>query len=178
MKTLMNYPFHVPFLRNIFNISLLGIGLWIIGGIHAWLAILYVLYCLAAATIIMPKLRCTRCFYHARRCSTGFGLISGLLYRKDHCHAFTDGIWHNIFLLPIAGFPLLGALWRIFFWKDIRSTLLGLTLMGIIAGLLTEHLNLGCKACRELAGCPVRWIIGTPAEPIDIDKQKPDTLNL
>jgi len=162
MKEVENYPIHVPLLRNLFNVSLLTIGLWILGGIHSGLALLYGLYCLAAATIIMPALRCTRCFYHGRRCSTGFGLLAGLFYRKDSCHSFTDGIWHNVFLLPIGLFPVGGALWRVLFWRDGLSLWLSFGLVLIIAGLLTEHATLGCRSCRELAGCPARWVVGTP----------------
>ncbi|MEW5800868.1 MAG: hypothetical protein AB1847_02075 [bacterium] len=163
MKEFENYPFYIPFLRNLFNLGLLTIGIWTLGGIHPWLAILYGLYCLAAATLIMPGLRCTRCFYHGRRCSTGFGLVAGLIYRKDTRHTFTDGIWHNVFLLPIGLFPLGGALWRILFWKDSLSLWLGFGLILTLAGLLTEHANLGCRHCRELAGCPARWVVASPA---------------
>jgi len=160
MKKFDNYPFYIPFLRNIFNLSLCGLGLWILGELHFGLAILYGAYCLAATTFIMPKLRCTRCFYYARRCSTGFGFVAGLFYKKNGRHSFTDGIWHNIFLLPLGLFPLGGALWRIFFWRDKMSILLALWLIFILAGLLTEHAILGCRACRELAGCPARWVTG------------------
>ena len=163
MKEVDNYPIHVPLLRNLFNVSLLTIGLLILGGIHPCLALVYGLYCLAAATMIMPGLRCTRCFYHGRRCSTGFGLLAGLFYQKDSCHSFTDGIWHNVFLLPIGLFPLGGALWRVLFWRDSLSLWLSFGLTLIIAGLLTEHANLGCRACRELAGCPARWVVAAPA---------------
>ena len=162
------YPFYVPFLRNLFNISLLIIGLWILMGSHKAFAVLYGVYCLAATTVIMPKLRCTRCYYHGHRCSTGFGLVSGLLYQKDHNHAFIEGIWHNIFLLPIALIPLGGALWRIFVRQDNQSIWLCLGLVVIIAGLLIEHATLGCKSCRELKGCPARWVTG-PAKSLSPD---------
>lgn len=158
-----NYPIYVPLLRNLFNLALLGLGLWTLAGIHLSLAILYGLYCLAAAIMIMPGLRCTRCFYHGRRCSTGFGLVAGLLYRKDTHHVFTDGVWHNVFLLPIGLFPLAGAVWRIIFWQDRLSLWLGLGLVVVVGGLLTEHALLGCRSCRELAGCPARWVVGSPA---------------
>jgi hypothetical protein len=160
MRDLENYPFYVPFLRNMFNLGLFGLGIWILGGLHAGLAVFYALYCLAAALFIMPRLRCTRCFYHGRRCSTGFGLVAGLLYRKDLRHAFTDGIWHNIFLVPLGLLPLGGALWRMAFWRDSRSIWLGAALIGILGGLLTEHATLGCRVCRELGGCPARWVAG------------------
>ncbi|MEW6380906.1 MAG: hypothetical protein AB1611_15035 [bacterium] len=168
MKEVENYPIYVPILRNMFNLSLLGLGLWILGGLHYSLALLYGFYCLAAATMIMPALRCTRCYYHGRRCSTGFGLLAGLLYRKDTCHAFTEGIWHNVFLLPIGLFPLGGAAWRIIFIRDSASLWLGSGLVLVITGLLTEHACLGCRSCKELAGCPARWVTGQPAptEPV------------
>jgi hypothetical protein len=163
MKEAENYPVHIPLLRNLFNLSLLCLGLWILGGIHPALAWFYGLYCLAAATVIMPGLRCTRCIYHGRLCSTGFGLLAGWFYRRDSRHSFTDGVWHNVFLLPIGLLPLSGALWRIFFWRDTLSLWSGFGLVLIIAGLLSEHATLGCRSCRELAGCPARWVAGSPA---------------
>ena len=167
-KNSKDYPFYVPFLRNLFNISLFSMALWILMGLHNGLALLYGLYCLAATIVIMPKLRCTRCFYYGHRCSTAFGLFSRLLYRKDQFHSFTEGIWHNIFLLPIGLFPLGGALWRIFFWRDNQSIWSCLGFVAILAGLLIEHATLGCKVCRELKGCPARWVIG-PIKPLPPD---------
>lgn len=159
MKPKNEYPFFIPFLRNIFNLTLLGLGLIVLGQIHPFFAFFYGGYCLLAAFFLMPKLRCTRCCYHNLRCSTGFGLISGLLYAKDHQHSFTDGIWHNVFLLPIGLIPLSGALWRVLIWRDTQSLWLGLAVVMILAGLLTEHANLGCRACQELPGCPARFVV-------------------
>ena len=158
MKKIDTYPLYIPFLRNLFNISLFSLALYILWGLHAGLSFFYGLYCLAAAFFIMPKLRCTRCFYHKRICSTGFSIIAGKFYKKDPQHTFTEGIWHNICLIPIGLIPLGGALWRMVFWKDSISIWTGILFILILTGLLIEHATLGCSLCHELPRCPARWV--------------------
>ncbi len=148
MNPFNHYPFYIPFLRNLFNIALVSLGLWTLAGLHPGLAVVYALYCLAMVLLIMPRSRCTKCFYHGRRCSTGFGLVAGLLYSRDRCHSFTDGLWYNLFLPPVAIFPLTGALWRIIFYRDSQCLWLGIGLSIIILGLLTEQTQLCFGVCR------------------------------
>ena len=152
MKFYNNYPIYIPLLRNICNTSLVTMGIIILAHIHIWFVILYLIYCFLAAFIIMPILRCTKCYYHQRLCSTGFSLIAQRSYKNRGNCSFKSGAWHNIFLLPIALIPFCGAIYLLFH-PTLKNIILSALLILSIAAILIEHGCLGCYNCKELNQC-------------------------
>ncbi|MGA1868135.1 MAG: hypothetical protein ACMUJM_06265 [bacterium] len=154
-----NYPPYIPLLRTICNICLVTIGIITLAHIHIWLVILYCIYCSLAAFVIMPKLRCTKCFYHTRLCSTGFSLIARRFYKHKENALFKKGAWHNIFLIPIAFFPLGGGIYLLLFHPSLKHIMLLFLVALSIAAILIEHGCLGCSQCKELDQCIARTVI-------------------
>jgi len=152
MKFYYNYPVYIPLIRNICNAALVIAGIMTLASINIWFVILYLIYCLLAAFIIMPRLRCTKCFYHQKLCSTGFSLIAKRLYKKKENCSFKENMWHNIFLLPIALIPLSGALYLLVH-PSLKNILLFSSVLSAIVGILTEHAHFGCYNCKELEQC-------------------------
>lgn len=153
MKFYSNYPVYIPFLRNICNTALVITGIVTLANINIWFIILYIAYCLLAAFFIMPLLRCTKCFYYQKLCSTGFSLVAQRLYKKKINSSFKEGMWHNIFLLPIALIPLSGAIYLLAAQPSYKNTILFSLVILSIASILTEHACFGCYNCKELKKC-------------------------
>ncbi|MGA1823308.1 MAG: hypothetical protein ACMUIP_01500 [bacterium] len=148
-----NYPAYIPILRTTFNVSLVTTGLITLLHVNIWIAVLYILYCFCAALIIMPKLRCTKCYYHKGLCSTGFSLIAQRLHKNSSNKPFKSGAWHNIFLIPIAFIPIGGGIYLLFSHCSTKNMILLSLVLLSFAAILIEHGCLGCYNCKELEQC-------------------------
>lgn len=151
------YPFHTPLTRTVLNLCVVAVGILILFrefGIFAVLA--YLLY-LIFVVFYMTKVRCTRCYYHKRLCSTGFGKISSL-YKKDSKHRFTEGQANNIFLAFVVLIPLILLLMRLILDFNWTRVYLLLILLVVVFVTLFEHLILGCTHCYERNHCITKSI--------------------
>ncbi|HAW60391.1 MAG TPA: hypothetical protein DCW86_02835 [Actinobacteria bacterium] len=151
-----DYPFYIPLLREILNLSIIGVGVLILVRLGSGFVLFYLLYVLFVI-FLLTKLRCTRCYHHGRLCSTGFGKLAGLLYPKDTKHCFVEGLVYNLFLFLIPLIPLVAIIFLLV--EDFTCLELGylLVLLFLMAATVVEHLMLGCQHCHELEGCLTRW---------------------
>ena len=159
MKHLHNYPVYIPILRNILNLLLFCSGTYLLYNLNLYIALVYISYCLLAAIVLLPKLRCTVCAHFGTICSTGFGKVSSLFFNKNNKLPFKYGLWYNLFLLPIVIIPILGSLILIgnnnYFSYIYTLVIFYLALLLI----LLEHGYFGCLNCEELENCPANLVI-------------------
>ncbi|MDI6892222.1 MAG: hypothetical protein QMD08_04430 [Actinomycetota bacterium] len=154
-KVWEDYPIYVPLLREILNLSIIGVGVLILMRLGSGLVLFYVLYVLFVV-FLLTKLRCTRCYHHGRLCSTGFGKLAGFLYPRDTKHRFVEGLAYNFLLFLVPLIPLVAVIFLLI--EDFTYLGLGylLVLLLLMAATLAEHLILGCLHCHELEGCLTR----------------------
>lgn len=152
-----SYPFYTPLIRTILNLSVVIIGVIILFRELGLIAVIAYLSYITLVAFYMTKVRCTRCYYHKKLCSTGFSLLSSI-YKKDLKHKFVEGQVNNLFLLFVPLIPLISLLIKLFLDFSWTRVYLLLILIAQVFMTLFEHLILGCTNCYERDRCITRVI--------------------
>jgi hypothetical protein len=86
MKDLEEYPFAFVLGQNLFFILYFGIGF--LGMLSLQIAsfpivsFAYGLFLVLMLVFVLRKHLCTNCYYYGKMCSTGWGLLFALLFKK------------------------------------------------------------------------------------------------
>jgi len=84
---LENYPISCVIGQNIFFLAYFGIGfigmlpLRILG--FPIISVLYALFLIIMLLFVLRKHLCTHCYYYGKLCSTGWGKLSALMFKKN-----------------------------------------------------------------------------------------------
>ncbi len=117
------------------------------------LSVIYALFLVVMLVFVLRKHLCTNCYYYDRWCSTGWGKLASLLYRKDSGNydlgiklaGFTWGIG---VALPLI-FPFLMIFWKHGFgWLPLWILFIFLTLV-----VMLWHKK-SCSRCKMAKSCP------------------------
>ena len=84
---LENYPIGCVIGQNIFFLAYFGIGfigmlpLQILG--FPIISVLYALFLIIMLLFVLRKYLCTHCYYYGKICSTGWGKLTALMFKKN-----------------------------------------------------------------------------------------------
>jgi len=123
---------------------------------NPWLGAAYLLLCIVTVVVVM-RYRCSYCYYHGKRCSSGFSLIATRLFKKRSPEQFATPqtlMPAMIISLPVLLLPLLGAIALVLLTGTLLAwALLVANLLMFVPGFAKKSLY--CSHCkqREL-GCP------------------------
>ncbi len=149
-----SYPKPVIIIRWIVLAIAFILGIYILWGIKDVVGLAYVIYSLAALTLILPLSRCASCFYHGKACNTGWGKVAAYLFPKGDESKYVDNYSYSIFLHLLWLIPLLGALFRLIRSRNVLTLSL---FAGYVLVLLLEKIvlkKLGCVKCHQREFCP------------------------
>lgn len=158
---LEKYPFGFIIGQNIFYIVYFGIGF--VGllplQIHGFpvVSVFYVLFLATMLLLVLRKHLCTHCYYYGKLCSTGWGELSALMFKKGSGN-YQLGIklagitWIFATIIPIVG--IIGALVLSYSF---------LTLIFLILFLLLTPVNFishkrACEKCKMRFICPASMV--------------------
>jgi hypothetical protein len=135
-----------------------GTGALIFYLIHQWAAAAYLVLC-AGVLVMSTYFRCRFCVYYGKRCTSGLGLISRMLFRKGDPAGFCDP--KNIFPVAIPSFGMLllplaaGVAWAFLHFSPAIVLLTGFYFTVAMIGGYFFQRNVTCKDCAQgRAGCP------------------------
>lgn len=160
-KGFEEYPITIEIGQNLFFLIYFGIGfigllpLKIFG--ISLISLLYMIFLVIMLLFVLRKNLCTNCYYYGKRCSTGWGKLSSLMF-KEKSGNYKLGIklagitWGLATLIPIVG---------IIISLILKFTMHRLVLLGLFI-LLTPlnfilHKN-SCKRCKMRDICPASML--------------------
>jgi len=174
IKRFDTYPFSRIMPRWILGIAEICISIYLVITFHANMGLLYSAYWVFSLFVLLPLIRCSKCYYYGKRCNTGWGLWAGFAFPKDEQKYFHAGyaltflIW-PLRLLPIA-IGLLNLLNKLTFLSD---GIFGIYLLVIIIHRLYYRL-FNCPVCYQKKCCPVYDPLILKQDPSSVDKNQLD----
>ena len=149
-----DYPLYTVLLRWLFLAVAFGLGIYILLKFKDILAYIYVFYGAICLTLILPLSRCVYCYYHGRRCDSGFGKVAAYLFPKgDESRYPAKYVYFSLTYL----FWLFPGLLGLIHLLRKRSSEALLIFLAFLLALLLERVilrKLGCKNCHQREICP------------------------
>ncbi len=149
------YPIFLVAIKWIFGMIELGGGVFILLKYNDLLGIFYGIYVVSVGAFVLPLSSCKYCFYYGKRCHSGWGWITSLLYEKGKPKFFEQSFVWRIFLYPIWLIPFIGALALIMRLRNLESLII---FAGYSLILFLNHRSLmkylACKTCAQKYICP------------------------
>ncbi len=152
-----NYPLGYVIGQNIFFLAYFGVGfigmlpLQIYG--FPVISVLYILFLIIMLLFVLRKHLCTHCYYRGKLCSTGWGKLSALMFKKNSGN-YQLGIklasitWMLATAIPIAGIVLALILNYSF------SNLIFLILFILLTPVNFISHKRACEKCKMKFICP------------------------
>lgn len=141
----------------------LMMALWIALGtiacwfVHPYAAWAYLATALVTVGLALRKLVCTNCYYYGKRCATGWGKLSALLFRKGPIENFSTSVgikvapltYGLLSLVPLV-LVIAAMLWG-FTWAKL-AVLLALLGVSFYSGAIARRK--ACAGCKMSTICP------------------------
>lgn len=154
------FPTQLVALAILLSLSTYAIGAYILAGFGLWVAILYLLYCLAIELNVVRR-SCVSCYYYGKVCCFGKGKLCALMFKKKEPRTFTERKITMLDLLPdmlVGVIPILGGI--VLTVKDFSWLILALTGAVVVlsfGGTAVLRGRFACKYCKQRdLGCPAQ----------------------
>jgi hypothetical protein len=153
------YPYSIILTRWILTAVEMGLATFFVIRFRFELGVAFLAYGVVCVFLLLPVIRCVRCYYYGKRCNFGWGVMVSKLFPR------VEGESHA----SMYGFTIL-------FWP-LRILPVGVGLLGIYGGILGEfkmipqglfaiyllvilvhrwfYRSLACTRCHQREGCPV-----------------------
>ncbi|KPL00518.1 MAG: hypothetical protein AMJ91_04355 [candidate division Zixibacteria bacterium SM23_73_3] len=148
------YPKYVIIIRWIILGVAFALGVYILLDLKEALGVLYVIYSVAALTLVLPLSRCVSCYYHGKACHTGWGKVAAYLFPKEDESKFVAHYSYAIFLHLLWLIPLLASFFQLLRKRDVLALIIFFSYLLI---LLMERITLkklACARCHQREFCP------------------------
>ena len=149
------YPWRKILPRWFFGGLEAGISTYMVIGFSLDLGLVFSSYWIFSMLVLLPLIRCTKCYYYGKRCNTGWGLLAFFAFPKGEEIYFQSGYALTFLLWPLrilpAGIGLLNLLDGLSFVPD---GLFGIYLIMMILHRL-YYRSSNCPRCQQKEVCPV-----------------------
>jgi len=154
---LEEYPKASIILGNLTMILWIALGTIACWFLHPLIAWIYLAAAIIMVGVILRKLVCTNCYYYGKWCSTGWGKLSALLFKRGNMENFDTSI--GLKLAPIT----YGLLSLIPLICIVISMVLGFAILKVVVLLLLLLVSFysgfvnrkkACANCRMKLICP------------------------
>ncbi len=158
-----NYPIGCVIRQNIFFLAYFGIGLigmlplQILG--FPIISALYALFLILMLLFVLRKHLCTHCYYYGKLCSTGWGKLSALMFKKKSGNYQLGVKLAGITWILATTIPIVGIILALFL--DYSSS----NLIFLILFILLSPVNFishkkACEKCKMRFICPASMTKG------------------
>jgi hypothetical protein len=149
------YPWLKIWPRWILGVAEVGLSIYLMISFNFQFGLFFSAYWVLSLFVLLPFIRCTKCYYYGKRCNTAWGLLAKFTFPKGDPIYFQAGYALTVLLWPLRIFPIgLGLLWLLdglTFYPD--------GLFGIYIGIIILHRvytrAANCSVCRQQHVCPV-----------------------
>jgi hypothetical protein len=154
-QKLDSYPWSKILPRWLLGGIEIGISIYLVIGFHMYFGLAYAAYWIFSLFVLLPLIRCTKCYYYGKRCNTAWGLWARFAFPPGDQVYFTAGYALTFLLWPLRFFPIaFGLLNTIGGFTFIPDGLFGIYLVAIILHRL-YYRRVNCPVCYQQGICPV-----------------------
>lgn len=152
-----NYPYKTVCISVSLTFLSYFLGFLIAFTLNPIFGIIYLIICILTILISM-KFRCSYCYYHGKRCNSGFGLVSAIIYKEGDKNEFGNPKYVGITALFSFGtmiLPLIGGIILLISAFSIYNLFL-LIIYFLISIIPNLFIRKGiCENCKQgEIGCP------------------------
>ena len=174
IKRYDTYPFSRIIPRWILGLSEICLSIYLVISFKANLGLVYGAYWVFSLFVLLPLIRCTKCYYYGKRCNTGWGLLAGFAFPKEQQKYFHAGYALTFLIWPLRFLPIaVGLLNLIGGLTFLSDGLFGLYLLIIVAHRL-YYRSFNCPVCYQKGCCPVYDPFILKEEPAPANKSQSD----
>jgi hypothetical protein len=185
------FPWSIIFTRWLFLCAELGIALYFVFNFKFNIGLLFLIYALICGMVLLPLLRCTKCYYYGKRCNFGWGVWVPKIFPKSDDQVYSSAHGVSFLFWPLRVIPIglgsiqiIGAIkfslavigedfaeiYSIFIGSLDYFDLLVLAVYFIVIYLHRKfYRSLACTRCLQRDACPVYNYEVIPRELSDTD---------
>ncbi|MCP4580272.1 MAG: hypothetical protein GY839_01545 [candidate division Zixibacteria bacterium] len=155
LKKYDTYPWSRIIPRWLLGIGEIGLSIYLAISFMKYLGLFFSAYWVFSLFVLLPLIRCTKCYYYGKRCNTGWGLLAGFAFPRGEQVYFQSGYALTFLLWPLRFLPVaIGLLNLLDGIKFLPDGLFGIYLAVVIIHRLYYRL-LSCPVCHQQKSCPV-----------------------
>jgi hypothetical protein len=153
------YPYRIILTRWFFAAAEMGLASFLVFSFHFYIGLLFLIYGVVCVFVLLPLIRCVRCYYYGKRCNFGWGVMVSKLFPRVEGEEFYSAYGYTVLFWPLRIIPLGIGLLRIidgfmggFYF--VPQGLLGIYLLVILLHRWIYRAS-ACARCRQKNICPV-----------------------
>jgi hypothetical protein len=155
-KGLEEYPWRLVIVGNLLMLAWIGLGTASCYFFHHIAAWVFLAVALLLVFVVLRKLVCTNCYYYGKRCASGWGKLSALMFKQGDIERFNDSvgvklapaIYGLLTLVPL----VLGTIAAVRDFSVVKVIVLAaLLLLGFYSGAISR--NKSCSQCKMRDYC-------------------------
>jgi len=155
IKKYDTYPFSRIIPRWILGFAEICLSIYLVITFKTNLGLIYGAYWVFSLFVLLPLIRCTKCYYYGKRCNTGWGLLAGFAFPKGEQEYFQAGYALTFLIWPLRILPFaVGLLNLIGGLAFLQDGLFGIYLL-IIGIHRLYYRSFNCPVCCQKEYCPV-----------------------
>lgn len=149
------FPIYKIFPRLVLGAAEMGISIFLLIGFKMNLGLAFSVYWVLSLFVLLPLLRCTKCYYYGKRCNTGWGLLTKAMFPKGDTDCFQSGYALSFILWPLRLLPIaVGLLNLIGGVEFLPDGLFGIYILIIVVHRI-YYRSSNCQICHQKQVCPV-----------------------
>ncbi|MEE9554077.1 MAG: hypothetical protein V3W18_07230 [candidate division Zixibacteria bacterium] len=159
-STVDNYPIRIIAVRWFFIAAEMGLATYFAFLFTMFnLGFIFLIYGFISAFVLLPLIRCVRCYYYGKRCNFGWGKLVAFLFPKADDGTFSSRYGYSFIFWPLRIIPI-----GVGFIQIIDGFMSGFGfvpqgLLGIYFIVIFLHRKFyrkaACSRCRQRSECPV-----------------------
>ncbi len=149
------YPIYKILPRLILGAAEAGLSVYLVISFKMYLGLAFSAYWIFSMLVLLPLLRCTKCYYYGKRCNTGWGVYAKVVFPRGEPEYFQSGYALTVILWPLRMLPVaVGLLNLIGGLEFIPDGLFGIYILIIILHRI-YYRSSNCPVCHQQQVCPV-----------------------
>lgn len=165
------YPYGIIIPRWILSVAEMALASYFVFSLKFELGLIFLTYGVVCAFLLLPVIRCVRCYYYGRRCNFGWGVMVSRLLSKVEGENYASTYGYSILFWPLRIIPFGLGLRDVIFGFIAGFQFMPQGIFGIYIMVIFLHRQfyrkLSCSRCHQRPGCPVydaRAVIGNAGE--------------
>jgi len=165
-----NYPWRIVLFRWFLLALEAGIAFYFVFTFSVNLGLIYVAYGVVYLFLLLPLIRCVRCYYYGKRCNFGWGTWVAQVFPRDDTNPHGAYYGYTILFWPLRIFPTLRGLGGLLMSLPDQMSFIPQGLFAVYLLVIFIHrrfyMRQSCVRCHQRVGCPVynSGIVGWNAE--------------
>ena len=141
--------------RWLFGAAEIGLSIYLLITFHYYLGLFFGAYWVFSLFVLLPLIRCVRCYYYGKRCNTAWGLLASFAFPKGDPVYFQAGYALTMIIWPLRILPIGLGLLRLIDGVTFDPD----GLFGIYIGVIILHRlyyrSVSCRVCHQKNVCPL-----------------------